>query len=224
MILAACLTGWVLSAALLVAVLRLRRRLELTARACHEVRGPATALGLAVTVLAREPGGLRRARPFETQLDRLRAGLDDLEAARAGRRAEARPTAIPLDRLLRGAAAGWRPATSAQGRGLRVRSELGPALVRADRGRLAQALGNLLANAVEHGSGTVELLGRRREGHVVFEVRDGGPEPIGPGPGPGRGRGLKIAAGAIEEAGGRLTLDRREGGTVAACELPAMDP
>jgi len=221
-ILAACLAGWALSAALLLTVLRLRSRLELVARAGHELRGPATAMALAVASLARAPGGPRRARPFETQLDRLRAGLDDLEAARAGRRAEARPVAIPLDRLLRGTAAGWRPAARAEGRGLRVRSELGEAAVRADRGRLAQALGNLLSNAVEHGSGTVELLGRRADGHVVLEVRDCGP---GPGSsGSGRGRGLGIAAGAIEEAGGRLTLERREGGTVAALELPAMDP
>lgn len=219
---AAGLAGWALSAVFLVAALRLRRRLELAASACHELRGPATALGLAVAALAREPGGLRRALPFETQLDRLRTGLDDLEAARAGRRADGRPGDIPLDPLLRGAAAGWRPAARAEGRGLRMRSELGGAVVRADRGRIAQALGNLLANAVEHGSGTVELLGRRGDDHVVLEVRDEGP--CRRAPEAGRGRGLAIATGAIEEAGGRLTLDRREGGTVAALELPVADP
>lgn len=233
MSLAVGLAGWALSAALLVAVLRLGRRLELAARACHELRGPATALGLAVAALARQPGGSRRALPIEAQLDRLSAGLDDLEAARSGKRAEGKPADVPLDRLLRGTAAGWRPAARAEGRRLRIRSELGATVVRADRGRLAQALGNLLANAVEHGSGTVELLGRRGDDHVVLEVRDEGP---GRGPSAagrsrrpggsraGRGRGLGIAAGAIEEAGGQLTLDRRDGGTVAALELPATDP
>ena len=222
MIVLACVGGWALSAALLLLVLRLRRRLELTAWASHELRGPATALCLAVTALDREPGGRRRVVALEAQLDRLRAGLDDLEAARVGRRAEGRPADVPLDRFLRGAAEGWRPAADAEGRGLSMRSEVGAAVVRADRGRLAQALGNLVANAVEHGSGTVELLGRRTNGRVVLEVRDAGPGPSSSA-GAGRGRGLAIAARAIEEAGGRLSLDRREGGTVAALELPAAD-
>lgn len=218
--------GWAVSALLAVTVLRLRHRLELAGQACHELRGPATAMGLAAAALRREPGGLRRALPFEAQLDRLRAGLDDLEVARAGRRARCRPADIPVERLLRGTAAGWRQAARAQGRRLRMRSALGGAVVRADRGRLAQALGNLLANAVEHGSGTVELHGHRRGDLVVLEVRDGGlrdaPRQAARwrDPGRGRGRGLGIAAAAVEEAGGTLTLEQREGGTVAAVELP----
>lgn len=219
---AACAAGWGLAAALLVGVLRMRRRLELAARACHELRGPAAAMALAVVALAREPGGPRRALPFEVQLERLRAGLDDLEAARVGRRARTRTATVAVDRLLRGAAAGWRPAVRARGRRLKVSSELGPAVVRADRGRLAQALGNLLSNAVEHGSGTVQVRGRRRDGRVLIEVRDDGPARDAPRP--RRGRGLQIAADAADELGGRLVLERREGATVAALELPAREP
>ncbi len=225
--------GWGVSAVLAVAVVRLRHRLELARQACHELRGPATAIGLAAAALRREPGGLRRALPFEAQLDRLRAGLDDLEVARAGRRARCRPADIPVERLLRGAAAGWRQAAQAEGRRLRMRSALGGAVVRADRGRLAQALGNLLANAVEHGSGTVELCGHKRGDLVVLEVRDGGMRDAqrqagrwrhpGSGRGRGRGRGLGIAAAAVEEAGGTLTLEQRESGTVAAVELPVAE-
>lgn len=221
--------GWLMAVGCAVLVLRLRRRLERVAQAEHELRGPTTAIGLAAAAMRREPGGLRRALVFESQLDRMRAGLADLEAARSGIRAQARPRTIALDRVLRGAAAGWRPAAQSQGRRLRMRWEGEPAAVRADPGRLAQAFGNLLANAMEHGSGAVELRGRTVEGRALVEVRDAGTAQQqssgadrrrGSGAPRGRGRGLAIAARAAEEAGGQLALDRGEHGTVALVELP----
>jgi len=235
---ALCLGGWAASLLLLGAVARLRRRLALVARASHELRGPATTLALAVASLRREAGGMRRALPFEAQLERMQAGLADLELARAGRRIAPRAVLVSLDRLLCATAAGWRPAIAARGRPLRVRSEVGSAAVRADRGRLAQALGNLLANAAEHGSGAIELRARRSGDRAILEVRDEGaaapagakPVPhgrgvaaaaaIGQGP---RGHGLGIAAAAAEEAGGRLSLERRSGATVASLELPVAE-
>ena len=205
--------GWLAALALGWAALRMRRRLELVARAAHELRGPATALGLAAAALRREPGGLRRALLFEGELERMRAGLGDLEAARGGRRAPPRARMVGMERLARRTAAGWRPSAQAAGRRLRFRWEGGPAVVHADPRRLSQALGNLVANAVEHGSGPVELRGRRRDDTVVVEVIDGG-----------RGRGLSIAAEAVQEAGGRLELERGEHSTRAAVELPLAEP
>ena len=149
----------------------------------------------------------------------MRLGLDDLAAARSGRRARALPVALPLERVLRGAAAGWRTA----GRPLRLRWDAGPAVVRADRRRLAQAFSNLLANAVEHGSGPVEVSGRRAGAGVRVEVTDRGPAPGTRPAGPDRGRGLGIAARAVEEAGGRLELERAPDGTTAAVELPLAE-
>jgi len=220
-----------MAAGLAAAVLRLRRRLELVAQAEHELRGPATALGLAAAAMRREPGGLRRALVVESQLERLRVGLADLGAARRGVRAPVLPRTVALDRVLRGAAAGWRPAAQSQGRRLRMRWEGPPAAVRADPGRLAQAFGNLLANAVEHGSGPVELRGRTVDGRALVEVRDAGPAQDRRGGAnrwrgqsgsskPGRGRGLAIAARAAKEAGGRVAFERGEHGTVAVVELP----
>lgn len=200
------LAGWLLAAALALACLRLRRRLELVAAAEHELRGPATAIGLAATALRREPGGPRRALAFECELERMRVGLEDLAAARSGRRAPSRPVTLSLERVLRGAAAGRRPA----GRPMRFRWDAGPVVVRADRRRLAQAFSNLLANAVEHGSGKVEVHGTRAGERVRVEVRDEGP----------RGRGLGIASRAVEEAGGVLEVERGEHGTTVAVELP----
>lgn len=213
------------AACLAVAVVGLRRRLELVARASHELRGPAAALSLSAAVLRREPGGIRRALVLEAQLDRMCAGLDDLEAARTGRRAVARPAVVPLERVVRGAAAGWAPVARSSGRQVRFRWDGVPAAVRADRGRLAQALGNLVANAVEHGSGPVELRGRRAGGRVRVEVRDGGHAAARrPSSRHDRGRGLVIATQAVEEAGGSLVVERREDGTTAAIELPVAEP
>jgi signal transduction histidine kinase len=214
---------------LLVVRVRLQRRLELVARASHELRGPAGALTLSVAALRREPGGIRRALVLEAQLDRMRAGLDDLEAARSGTRAVARPAVVSLERVVRGAAAGWAPVAHSSGRRLRFRWEGAPAAVRADRGRLAQALGNLVANAVEHGSGPVELRGRRAGARVRVEVRDGGAAGAaaartGVAGRDARGRGLAIAALAVEEAGGTLVLEQGVDGTTAAIELPVAEP
>ena len=201
--------GWLLAAALACACVRLRRRLELVALAEHELRGPATAIGLAAAALRREPGGLRRALAFESELERMKAGLEDLAAARAGRRSPPRPVALPLERLLRGATAGWRPA----GRPMRFHWHAGAAVVRADRRRLAQAFSNLLANAVEHGSGRVEVRGSRAGERVRVEISDEGP----------RGRGLGIAARAVEEAGGVLEVESAADGTTVAVELPLVE-
>lgn len=220
------LVGWALAAALTLAVLRLRRRMGLVAEAAHELRGPVAAFSYAVTGLRREPGGVRRALRFEAELERMRTGLADLDAAREGRRAPARPGTVQLERLVNGAAAGWTAAVTGADRGVAVRWDAGRAQVRADRGRLSQALGNVLANAAEHGSGTIEIHAVREGARAVrVEVRDGGfGARVGRRPGAAdRGRGLGIAERAIREAGGTLRLDRGRRSTVATIRLPLAD-
>jgi signal transduction histidine kinase len=219
------LLGWLLSVSLAVVVLRLRRRLDLVAHAAHELRGPAAALTFAVASLRREAGGLRRALRFESELERLRVGLADLEAAQTGQRAQPNPRTVPLEQVLQRAAAGWRPPADQAGRPVDVRWDAGHAWVRADRGRLAQALGNVMANAVEHGSGPIEITAVRSGPRAVrVDVHN---DPL---PGvrarrrdPGRGRGLGIASRAVREAGGRLTVERTEQGTTASVELPLVE-
>ena len=110
-----------------------------------------------------------------------------------------------------------------------MRWEAGRARIHTDRGRLAQALGNLVANAAEHGSGPVELQGRREGRGIEIEVRNrprpdgqhaaGGGRPAAPGGGE-RGRGLAIASAAAREAGGTLRVRRDEEEVVASLELP----
>jgi len=217
--------GWLISAALLVTVLRLRRRQELVAQAAHELRAPAAALTFAVAGLRREAGGLRRALRFESELERMRVGLADLDAAQQGKRAPARPRTLPLEQVLRRAAAGWCPPADQAGRPIDVRWDAGHAWVRADRGRLAQALGNVMANAVEHGSGPIEITAVRNGPRAVrVEVRnDALVTARARRRRPGRGRGLDIASRAVREAGGRLTVESSERGTTAAVELPLVE-
>lgn len=213
--------GWVLVAALGFLVLRLLRRLDLVAAAAHELRGSASSIELVVATLRRDPRGLRAVLALDPPLERMRAGLADLDAARGHSHGRSTPGTVALDPLLRRIAVGWRPAPGLAGRRMRLTWDGRPGVVRADRSRLAQAFSNLVANAVEHGSGEVELRGRRDRDRVVVEVRDAGPADAVRASEPDRGRGLAIAGRAVEEAGGRLRVDSGPGGTVAAIDLPA---
>ena len=77
---------------------------------------------------------------------------------------ESRP--LVLGELLAEVAASWEPVAAAQGRFVCVEAGAGAgAIVRGDPERLAQALGNLVANALEHGAGAVHVgVGRRPDG------------------------------------------------------------
>ena len=194
------MTGWLIAVALLVAVVRLRRRLALVACAEHELRGPLTAFALAAE-------SARRGRPLagvlDSEIERARIALDDLAAARRGRRSHRRAAGrVELERLARSAAAAW---------GARVDWRAGGCAVEADAGRVAQALGNLLANAAEHGDGHVVLRAERsdRSGAVRLDVTNAE-----------RGRGLAIASAAARDCGGRLALERRDGTFRATLDLP----
>jgi signal transduction histidine kinase len=200
---------------LVVAVLGLARRvvadharLCLIAEAEHELRGPLQAIALAAEADAR--CGTRT--DLDPEIERARIALADLAAARSGRRADAGAEAVRLDRLV------WRAATASDlaarraGGGVHLDWSAGPVTIRANRGRLAQALGNLLANAVEHGGGHVRVTGRRTKRGIRVEVRDSG-----------RGHGLTIAAKAVRDAGGRLTAAKAGSGTAVAIELPIAD-
>lgn len=188
-----------------------RRRGELVADAEHELRGPTAALALVCERMRRRPGSDAYVAMVESQLVRLRLALDDLTAARHGRRSAPVPAPQELKPLVLGAVGGV-------GREVVAEWDAGVPRVVADRARLAQALGNLLANADEHGEGPVELRGRRVPGAVRIEVRNrtSGRRP----PGKGRGRGLRIARAAAALGGGRLEFRSNKDRVVAALELP----
>lgn len=94
-----------------------------------------------------------------------------------------------------------------------------------DAGRLAQVLGNLIANAAEHGMGSVDVRTSRPAGAVRIEIRNRNRprelEDASTARAKGRGRGLAIAERAARELGGRLSVESRAGETRAEIELPA---
>jgi nitrogen-specific signal transduction histidine kinase len=96
-----------------------------------------------------------------------------------------------------------------------------------DAGRLAQVLGNLIANATEHGVGTVDVSTSRPAGVVRIEIRNRNRpralEDASASRPAGRGRGLAIAERAASELGGRLRVESREGETRAELELPVPE-
>jgi signal transduction histidine kinase len=146
---------------------------------------------------------------------------DDAAAAAGGRRAAERTGRLDLERLVRGSGEAWQSAAARRGGRVTFDWRAGATSVHADRRRLAQAFGNLLANAVEHGGGEIVVRSRSANGGIRVEVEDRGTVVRDPARRPGRGRGLAIASRAVEQAGGRLSsFDRPGGGRVAVAELP----
>jgi len=155
---------------------RLVRRAALVADAGHELRGPLCAARLGLHALDDE----ERAAAVDLELRRAALALEDLAAACHGRRAGERSQLVDVGALLDDAAEAWQPLARAFGAELRVEPLRGRALVRADPVRLAQACGNLVANAVEHGASPVRVRGRVLAGRVRVEVQDAGPGLPGP--------------------------------------------
>jgi signal transduction histidine kinase len=210
--------GWLLAALLLV---ELRRRARLVADAAHELRGPLTAISLGVEALRRQPAARHRAEALATEVGRMQMAAEDAAAAAGGRRAVARPGRLDLERLLRGSGEAWQPVAGRRGGRVTFDLRAGAATVHADRRRLAQAFGNLLANAVEHGGGEIVVRSRPAGDAVRVEVEDRGTGAQARSRRPGRGRGLAIATRGLEQAGGTLaSVDRPGGGRLTVAELP----
>lgn len=208
-------------------------RTEALARACHELRGPLTAMRLGLELASRAGGGLSTAqlRALDLELGRAALALDDLAVAGspAGRPGVRPASCVDAADLLADSAEAWRPVAAAAGARLQVSWSGAPASVNGDRPRLAQATGNLIANAIEHGGGTIELRGRGTGGSVRIEVIDDGPGL----PAPvavlarrarkgraSRGRGLAIASSVARDHGGRLAAAPSERGARLVLELP----
>ena len=233
----AALTGWAAAGSLLAATLSLwrarRRRMEAIARACHEVRGPLTAVGLGLSLSART-GELspEHVRALETELRRAALALADL-----GERVRRRPgfdrgerERVSLAALLAEAVLAARGRAAAAGVQLGGVWEGPDAIVYGSRLRLAQALGNLITNAVEHGEGAVFVRGDVRGARARIEVADAGPglpatvaelarRPRG-GRG-ARGRGLAITSEIARCHGGAISTAPAARGAIVMLTLPA---
>lgn len=226
------LVGWVAAAAASGATLLLRRELgrrrAAVAAACHELRGPLTAITLGLELAGRQgglPAGGRRA--IELELGRAALALEDLEGLR--RRPDS-PEDVPVDvrELVAGSVEAWRPVAEKRGIELRLRWSGEDVLVPGDRLRLAQAIGNLLANAIEHGGKEIEVRGGAAARTARIEVLDRGPGLEAPvaelirrgSPDARRGHGLRIADAIATAHRGRLAAAPGAGGARVVLELP----
>ena len=212
-------------------------RMETVARACHELRGPLTAARLGLQLGELSPARLRA---IDLELGRAALALEDLDGARTRRitawhpgriTAWRPPEPVDLEQLVSDSVEAWRPFAAARGVELRADWSGCSARVWGDRLRLAQATGNLIANAIEHGGGRVEVRGCAGLGRARVEVIDAGPglpQPVAeltrrPHHGRGlRGRGLAIASAVAASHGGRLAAAPSDRGARLVLELPAV--
>jgi signal transduction histidine kinase len=228
--------GWPLAAAGLACAALLRARLArhhwLVAEAGHELRGPLCAARLGLHTLAATDASVsRRIEAVDLELRRASLALEDLAASPRGVRAAERVDVIDVGDLVAAAADTWRAFALAHGAQLTIEPPQAAALVHGDRVRLAQACGNLVANAVEHGGSPVRVRVRVDAERVRVEVSDGGPgletsvaellavsRRDGGAP---RGHGLAVAAAIARRHGGRLAAAPSAAGACLVVELPA---
>jgi signal transduction histidine kinase len=211
----------------------LRRRRELVVRACHELRGPLTALRLSLATMERRlEAPPERLAVLDVELRRAGLALDDFAAARSGRRVTDRTEPVEVAELLEEQFESWHVVAGAFDSRVMLGALLPGAIVNGDRLRLAQAVSNLVANALEHGPGRVELTARViGQRHVRIEVIDEGPglpasvaelRRRARGGRGRRGRGLAIAADIAERHGGRLVAAPAPRGARVGLELPFL--
>lgn len=203
--------------------------------ASHELRTPISVLRTRLDVSLRgerEPAELRSVL-HEAQGDvrRLARLADDLLVlARADQgRLPLRPEPVDVQDLLEQTERRHAEAAAKAGRSLEVKIEVpGGAVVLADPDRLAQALDNLVANALAHGAGPIEFVARAPAADAVeLAVADRGPgfpaellprafERFAQGSrdtrGDGAGLGLAIVAALATALGGSARAANRPGG------------
>lgn len=212
-----------------------RRRLN---RAMHELRRPLQALALLEPDDPRH--GPARGDDRRGLLELIAAALGELERAVNGDTAPPSRTRFCARDVVVACLGRWRPAAAAAG-GFRLLWDAGPAMVEGDPVRMAQAIDNLIANALEHGGPPLILTGARVAGRLRITVANGRAEQAAPPPGrrgaangsgrnsggpsdPRHGHGTAIVSEVASEHHGRFALCGTGDGCVAAFELPLADP
>ncbi|MFL5921096.1 MAG: sensor histidine kinase [Gaiellaceae bacterium] len=158
----------------------LRRERDFVADAGHELRTPLALLRTELELALRHAGSaeeLREAvRRSATEVDRLAQLAEDLLLIARSERGELplKLETVDADELLASVVRRFRWRADEAQRVLRPDAADGLS-VRADRIRLEQALGNLVDNALRHGSGGVTLSAAAVNGSVELHVRDEGP-------------------------------------------------
>lgn len=201
-----------------------RRRASLN-EAMHELRRPLQVLALSLPDERGEGGAC------DSSLRMATAALERLDREINGGAVEGSEESVAIEPLLSGAASRWKRAVNLRGRTLRLRCDVCDCAVAGSEFELAQALDNLIKNALEHGGGAVTIDARENHGWIRLAVIDDGLLPPSRRMGPvdlrdrlsGRsrhGHGLRVAARIARSHGGSFQLRRSGGRTEARLELP----
>jgi len=236
--------GWLVAIPALALGVWQRRRLDdgarLISEAAHELRGPLCAARLAIAALesavADAPVVNSRLGAVDLELQRAGLAVDDLCSAIDAGHAPAGRELLDVNELLAASEPVWRALAHAHGATLEVRPRAEPALVLANRLRLGQAIGNLVANACEHGGGMVGVGVRVVGARTRVEVSDQGHGLHAPvhelsrrsvrrrtlrrNSPSARGHGLAVAGRVADELGGRLAAAPARLGACLVLELP----
>jgi two-component system OmpR family sensor kinase len=219
------------------------REQRVVSDASHELRTPLTTLRAEVDLALlgdREKAELRAALESASEEAKRMSRLADdlLVLARADQgRLPLHPEPVAARALLEGAAARARAGAQVRGRSIAVASVPDGCVVRADPDRAAQALDNLITNALLYGDGTITLSARNDTEQVELHVTDEGdgfPDDLLPlaferfGRGrnaragePGSGLGLAIVeAVAVAHGGHAEARNRPVGGADVSITLP----
>lgn len=204
-----------------------RRRTALN-EALHELRRPLQALALAAP-------GARSQEPAAIQgsVQLAATALERLEREINGDGVKAAVAPLSVRPLLDAAIARWRQRAALSGGSLALRWQAGEAMVDGDRGEIAQALDNLIVNALEHGGPEIVVEARTRLGRLCIAVADCGREarPDARRQSPAelvarlsgrrlRGHGLRVVRRTAAAHGGDFRLRHSEQGTEAILDLP----
>lgn len=216
------------------------RERAFVADASHELRTPLAILRAEVDLaLARErPVAELRAAlgSAREEIARLTGLADDLLTLARAEPEGPGPPRAPIDagELLATVAGRLAPRAASAGRALVVADGAAAGLT-GDRDRLEQALGNLVDNALRHGSGTITLSAAALGDAVELSVADEGTGPpveflpraferfsrADPGrSGDGAGLGLAIVRAIARAHGGEARLESLAGGAAAVIRLP----
>jgi len=228
--------GWPITAVLVAATVagqrfRAGRQRCALNSALHELRRPLQSLALALSA------GPRLATPYPARgsLRLAIAALADLDREING--STGPPPHMPLrcNTLLSAAVGRWRGRVQLGGGSIEFRRRDGDPLVLGDRAALAQALDNLIVNAIEHGGPEIVVAAACAGNRVLLTVADSGAamRPPSRRNSPAaviarlagrsrRGHGLPVARRTAGLHGGRLALSRSEAGSVAMIELPLV--
>jgi signal transduction histidine kinase len=195
-------------------------------RALHELRRPLQALVLLEDDSGR-PAAAPKAAGRRGLLEIAATAVEDLDRALNGGSAPASPRRFFCRELVLACLERWGPVAAGAG-GFRVYWDAGPAPVEGYPSRMAQALDNLIANALEHGGPPLVVTGARVAGKVRVTVANGagranGSRPEEANADPRRGHGTEVVAEVASAHRGRFAFCHTRSGCVAALELPLAD-